>query len=122
MYDSWLSLLNHPIFIAAQKVATLCNPNPFCVFGAKMTSCDTMLAFSFASSFGVVGAFSPLIKLVMIVSIFLQYFFDGVGRTAATWLRTLSMKVFSTVILPNIVRYLCFQSFTTNSSFRIPSS
>ena len=35
-YDSWSSLLNHPIFIAAQKVATLCNPNPFCVFGAKI--------------------------------------------------------------------------------------
>ena len=71
-----------------------------------MTYWDTMLAFSFAVSFGVVGVFSPLMKLVMIVSIFLQYFFDGVGRTAATWLRTLNMKVFTTVILPNIVKYL----------------
>ena len=77
--DLWSSLLNQPIFIADQKVAILWRPSPLWVFGEKMTSWDTMLAFNFAASFWVVGVCSPLMKFEIIVSIFLQYFFDGSG-------------------------------------------
>ena len=96
--DSCPSLRNQPIFIEAQKVETRCRPRPLHDFGAKMTSCDTILARPLTTSSISDNFLSPLIKLIITDSNFLQYDLGGVGRTVALRLNVLREALFKLII------------------------